>query len=86
MRFQVLSEGERGLLGVGYEPARVVATRRRATAPSRAPRRRERGRPRASATLLEHVTAAIGVRCRIEVDETDDDDRASTCSATTSGS
>ena len=23
VRFQVVSEGERGLLGVGYEPARV---------------------------------------------------------------
>ncbi|HEY7514437.1 MAG TPA: Jag N-terminal domain-containing protein, partial [Vicinamibacteria bacterium] len=26
VRFQVVSEGERGLLGVGYTPARVVAT------------------------------------------------------------
>ena len=26
VRFQVLSEGERGLLGVGYEPARVLAS------------------------------------------------------------
>ena len=26
VRFQVLSEGRRGLLGVGYEPARVLAT------------------------------------------------------------
>ena len=26
VRFQVVSEGERGLLGVGYEPARVVAS------------------------------------------------------------
>ena len=26
VRFQVESEGERGLLGVGYSPARVVAT------------------------------------------------------------
>nr|MDQ4029497.1 Jag N-terminal domain-containing protein [Actinomycetota bacterium] len=25
VRFQVVSEGERGLLGVGYTPARVVA-------------------------------------------------------------
>jgi predicted RNA-binding protein Jag len=24
VRFEVVSEGERGLLGVGYEPARVV--------------------------------------------------------------
>ena len=26
VRFEVLSEGQRGLLGVGYAPARVVAT------------------------------------------------------------
>ena len=26
VRFQVVSEGERGLLGVGYTPARVLAT------------------------------------------------------------
>ena len=26
VRFQVVAEGERGLLGVGYSPARVVAT------------------------------------------------------------
>ena len=25
VRFQVVSEGERGLLGVGYSPARVIA-------------------------------------------------------------
>jgi predicted RNA-binding protein Jag len=25
VRFQVVSEGERGLLGVGYAPARVIA-------------------------------------------------------------
>jgi len=26
VRFQVVSEGERGLLGIGYAPARVVAS------------------------------------------------------------
>ena len=26
VRFQVVSEGQRGLLGVGYEPARVIAS------------------------------------------------------------
>ena len=26
VRFQVVSEGERGLLGVGYTPARVIAS------------------------------------------------------------
>ena len=37
VRFQVVTEGERGLLGVGYTPARVVATVERS--PPRASRR-----------------------------------------------
>ncbi|MGI8422444.1 MAG: Jag N-terminal domain-containing protein, partial [Gaiellaceae bacterium] len=37
VRFQVVTEGERGLLGVGYEPARVVAT----VAEGEAPQARE---------------------------------------------
>ena len=70
VRFQVLSEGERGLLGVGYMPARVVATASDSetsdgdSAPS--------GESAAAARLrdlLEHVSAAIGVRCRIELVE-----------------
>ena len=36
VRFQVLSEGERGLLGVGYTPARVMATADAAEAVQRA--------------------------------------------------
>jgi spoIIIJ-associated protein len=82
VRFQVLSEGERGLLGVGYTPARVMATAA-ATEPGRPveedrpdesdPARRLRG-------LLTQVTATLGVRCRIEVSET-----SSTLVATCSG-
>jgi len=69
VRFQVLSEGQRGLLGVGYTPARVVATAAEGPA-------RERDRPdesdaaRRLRTLLDQVTAAIGARCRIEIEET----------------
>ncbi len=37
VRFQVVTEGERGLLGVGYEPARVVATVDEGAAPAREP-------------------------------------------------
>ena len=29
VRFEVVAEGERGILGVGYEPARVVAVGKR---------------------------------------------------------
>jgi spoIIIJ-associated protein len=71
VRFQVLSEGERGLLGVGYSPARVVATvdpeaavEGRLAAPvdegEAATRLRE---------LLALITAEIGARCRIEITE-----------------
>ena len=37
VRFQVVSEGERGLLGVGYAPARVVAIAPAVEAPPAAP-------------------------------------------------
>ena len=37
VRFQVVSEGERGILGVGYTPARVVATAEPNGEPRRGP-------------------------------------------------
>ncbi len=70
VRFQVLSEGERGLLGVGYAPARVAATAAEGEASNGAPA--PSGESAAAARLREllvHVTAAIGVRCRIELVE-----------------
>ena len=73
VRFQVVSEGERGLLGVGYAPARVVAV---VSADESVPevRRRETATPVAATAveLVERIVAAIGVRCRIDVDERDD--------------
>jgi spoIIIJ-associated protein len=71
VRFQVLSEGERGLLGVGYTPARVVATAAEGTV---VPAPRPLDESDAAAKLrevLEHVTFALGVRCRIEIAERD---------------
>src|SRR3954470_17547677 len=72
VRFQVLSEGERGLLGVGSTPARVLATGAAgAPAPGRSGDDSGAGDSSDGATrlrrLLEHVVAAIGIRCRIEV-------------------
>lgn len=68
VRFQVLEEGKRGLLGVGAAPARVVAT-----ADGIEPRQAEVHDESESAArlrdLLEHVTAAIGLRCRIDIEE-----------------
>jgi spoIIIJ-associated protein len=77
VRFQVLTEGERGLLGVGYEPARVVAVADgEVAAPPEPPvdESDEAGRLR---ELLVQVTSAIGVRCRVEVHETDSELTAS---------
>jgi spoIIIJ-associated protein len=73
VKFQVLSEGERGLLGVGYTPARVMATAAEVEGGGVAPMpevdesepaRRVRG-------LLTQVSSAIGVRCRIDISETE---------------
>ncbi len=49
--FVVLAEGERGLLGIGYEPARVLATLLEvpAAAAGRAPAPAATGRPRTRA-------------------------------------
>ncbi len=72
VRFQVLSEGERGLLGVGYTPARVMAT-----APEGVPLVEGPADPDESETarrlrgLVTQVAAAIGVHCRVEVHESD---------------
>ena len=79
----MLSEGERGLLGVGYTPARVIASGRRAAGRGRCRRRRRRRRERARrptcASCSTRITAGLGVRCRIEVVE-DDEAVNATCS------
>ena len=70
VHFEVVSEGERGLLGVGYAPARVIAT---ADAPPAPAAGFETGDASASLReLLERVTAALGVRARIDVQEEDE--------------
>ena len=81
VRFQVVSEGERGLLGVGYTPARVLASVTEDAPPLEPTAPPADESPEASRVrmLLEHVTAAMGIRCRIDVVETDDSLHA-TCS------
>lgn len=83
VRFQVVSEGERGLLGVGYEPARVVATADPVATPAVAEPAPALGRDesdRAALTreVLEHIGRALGVRLRVDVEE-DDQSVAATC-------
>jgi spoIIIJ-associated protein len=69
VRFQVVSEGERGLLGVGYAPARVIAT-----APEAPPREAvdESDQAVLVRELVERITDGIGVQCRIDVAEGDE--------------
>jgi spoIIIJ-associated protein len=68
VRFHVLSEGERGLLGVGFAPARVIATLTRV--PSAPAATEEPGTPAARLReLLERVCDALGAPCSIAVSE-----------------
>src|SRR5712691_9149550 len=70
VRFQVVSEGERGLLGVGYAPARVIAVADAASAVaavvSPEDESEQAGRAREVAV---RILDAIGVRARIELRE-----------------
>ncbi len=73
VRFQVVAEGERGLLGVGATPARVLASAAaietmRTTAAAPIDESPDAARVR---LLLEHVTAALGIRCRVDVAESE---------------
>ena len=77
VRFQVVSEGERGLLGVGYEPARVVATVDEEAAPVReplvsAPRAGDSDDAARLREVVERIAHEIGVQCTIEVEEGED--------------
>jgi spoIIIJ-associated protein len=66
VRFQVVSEGERGLLGVGYTPARVIAT----VAASAEPVVRDDSPLAAEVrALVERIVESIGVVARVDVHE-----------------
>jgi spoIIIJ-associated protein len=67
--FAVISEGERGLLGVGYAPARVIA-KAGAVPPPAEPGDEEPGSPAARLReLLDRVCTALGAPVRIEIHE-----------------
>jgi spoIIIJ-associated protein len=77
VHFEVVSEGERGLLGVGYEPARVLA---KAPADSLdAAAVDESGLASEARSLVSRVTNALGVDGRVDVVE-DDTTIVVTCS------
>src|SRR5687767_9135089 len=79
VRFQVVSEGERGLLGVGYEPARVVASVEdddlvaAEDAPRSEPVEGESEDAARLRDLVDRITRQIGVPCRIAIAETDEE-------------
>jgi spoIIIJ-associated protein len=72
VQFQVVSEGERGLLGVGYAPARVVARAPAATSLPRTERGDESPLAAEARELVERIVEGIGVRCAIDVLEADE--------------
>jgi len=71
VRFKVVAEGERGLLGVGFAPARVVATASADAVPPEPPvdEGELAGEVR---TLVDRIIDGIGVTARIHIDEGDD--------------
>jgi spoIIIJ-associated protein len=74
VRFQVVSEGERGLLGVGFTPARVIAVVTAdagaaiATAP---PPGDESDLATEARELVQRIVDCIGVNALVDVDEGD---------------
>jgi spoIIIJ-associated protein len=74
VHFEVLSEGERGLLGVGYTPARVLATASptASTARSAVSKGEESELASDAREMLERITVGIGVHCRVELGESEE--------------
>ena len=69
VRFQVVSEGERGILGVGYSPARVVAVVE-SDGEQLAPTDADESEPAALVRdLIARITLALGTSCRVEISE-----------------
>ncbi len=76
VRFQIVSEGQRGLLGVGYEPARVVASFDGEDASGS----EEPATPVDEGTdaallreLVSRIAHEIGVQCTLEIEERDEE-------------
>jgi spoIIIJ-associated protein len=68
VRFQVVTEGERGILGVGYAPARVIATveSNGTVEPSGA----DESEPAALVRdVVTRITSGLGISCRIDIAE-----------------
>jgi spoIIIJ-associated protein len=74
VRYQIVSEGERGLLGVGYTPARVIAAADTPDAPESSAPDGDLSEIAARVhELVRQVVTAIGAGSRVEVRETDEE-------------
>jgi spoIIIJ-associated protein len=74
VRFQIVSEGERGLLGVGYTPARVIAAADAPDEPEPQPPDVDLSEVATRVhSLVEQVVRAIGTGSRVDVRETDEE-------------
>jgi spoIIIJ-associated protein len=73
VRYQVVSEGERGLLGVGYMPARVIAAADTPDVPDAPDDVDLSDVATRVRSLVEQVVVAIGASSRVDVRETDDE-------------
>ena len=70
VKFQVISEGERGLLGVGFAPARVLATVDADGGSQLSVEVADESELAATVReLLERIVGAIGVHAQLEIEE-----------------
>jgi spoIIIJ-associated protein len=73
VKFQVISEGERGLLGVGFAPARVLASVDADGEPGPVTEVVDESELAATVRdLLERIVGEIGVHARLEIEEDDE--------------
>src|SRR5437763_1227018 len=73
VKFQVVSEGERGLLGVGFAPARVIATVAPDGGTDEASEEVEESELAATVReLLDRIVREIGVHARLTIEEDDE--------------
>jgi spoIIIJ-associated protein len=71
VQFQVVSEGERGLLGVGFAPARVIATvaAESSNGAAEAEPVDESELAASVRALLERIVGGIGIQARLTIEE-----------------
>jgi spoIIIJ-associated protein len=69
VQYQVVTEGQRGILGVGFQPARVIAAG--TAAADAAPPVDEDDTAALARAVVERSAKALGVACRVEVHESE---------------